>query len=1071
MVFTGQDLAELVDRARSIYERLDQGRAHATDEPGEPAADEVLERWCRIAARGDWPTFEKRLQWDGLDLRQARSILRSTDPSPEVPAWSETLNAMLAEVAAYAAQRADISGTTAGYRFLKHDHPLPFEDILVPFVSHASRQVASRAGSDYDLFAGEAHAAVERALLRSLADLFSRTLMAEFSAFRESRATNGRALYQAFVTELLQDQLRTFLREYSVLARLAAIVVDSWIDATHELLVRLGADRVAIRASFNVPGELGPVVSLVPSLSDPHNRRRFVVALTFQNGFRLVYKPRDLRLELAFQQLLGWLNAHGLSPAMKTLTVFTRAQYGWVEFVEQASCEGEDAARAYFGRMGTLLCLGYVFDGVDLHHENIMTSGAHPVVVDAETFFYPKPRPAAESRAGAQALRLANEQVRGSVLKTGMLPETRLAADGVCWDVSALGSGAQMLPGRTMHWQQTNTDAMRYDMVMVEQAASTQVPPSEPYLDDLIKGFEQTYRLLLEQRDNLLGEEGPLRRFANLPVRFMIRPTRIYGVLLLNGYHPRYLRNGIERSIALDAMSVGFLREAQQPYMWPVVQAEHRALEQLDIPRFTAVTDETWLATSAQERIGDCFPETGYRRALTRLRELEYEDMHRQISFVRGAFQGRRGNGHEAANGSRFDVEATPVDGSEELTAELALQECRKIAALLDSLAVRSDDGTASWIGLSCVLPTKQAAVRLLDMGLYDGISGIALFLAALARVSGDAAWRDLARAAVVPLQFTLRDDQIRERACKRVGIGGGFGTGSLIYSLVAIAQLLDDPELIEDAARAATTISASRVQDDEALDIILGSAGALLGLLKLHQVAGSASVLEQARTCANHILSRQIQSGEQRGAWPGVEPRALSSLSHGAAGVAYALTRLYEVTGDAALIRAARAAVTFEERLFVPDARNWSRTDAAADRLPAALRATWCQGAPGIALARLGMLAALTDSRVRADLDAALHTTAAHAVSNVDHLCCGNLGRADVLFTAGRQLARPDLQHAALHNAWRTVTRAQRVGTWAIAEQGGPYRHGFFQGRSGIGYALLRLTHPEVLPAVLMWG
>ena len=355
-------------------------------------------------------------------------------------------------------------------------------------------------------------------------------------------------------------------------------------------------------------------------------------------------------------------------------------------------------------------------------------------------------------------------------------------------------------------------------------------------------------------------------------------------------------------------------------------------------------------------------------------------------------------------------------------------------------------------------------------MGLHDGQCGIALFLSALARITGEARYRDLARAALAPLQFTVRDPQLWERACKRIGIGSGFGAGSVIYSLVVTSLLLDEPELIGDATRAAPFISAARVLEDDALDILLGSAGAMLGLLKLYRVTGDAAVLEQARACARHILSRQILSGEQRGGWPGVEVRSLSSFSHGAAGIAYALTKLHEVAPESDVIGAACAAIGFEQTLFVPEAGNWSRTDAAADRLPSALRATWCQGAPGIALSRLGMLDASTDGRIREDLDVALQTTAAHAVDNVDHLCCGNLGRADVLFTAGQRLGRSDLQQTALRNAGQVVGRAQRAGAWAIDEQGGPYRHGFFQGRAGIGYTLLRLTHPDALPDVLMW-
>jgi lantibiotic modifying enzyme len=243
-----------------------------------------------------------------------------------------------------------------------------------------------------------------------------------------------------------------------------------------------------------------------------------------------------------------------------------------------------------------------------------------------------------------------------------------------------------------------------------------------------------------------------------------------------------------------------------------------------------------------------------------------------------------------------------------------------------------------------------------------------------------------------------------------------------------------------------------------------------LLGLLKLYDATADATVLERARACAKRILSRQIESGEARGGWalPGQPP--LSGFSHGAAGIAYALVKLHAITDESDLLHAARAAVAFERTLFVPSAANWSRTNAPPDRLPASLRATWCQGAPGIVLSRLGMLDALGSAVVGEDLDAALETTACHPVNTIDHLCCGNLGRADALVVAGSRLDRPVLRHIALHRAGQVAARARRTGTWALPEDGGPYRHGFFQGRAGIGYTLLRFAYPGALPAVLMW-
>ena len=51
----------------------------------------------------------------------------------------------------------------------------------------------------------------------------------------------------------------------------------------------------------------------------------------------------------------------------------------------------------------------------------------------------------------------------------------------------------------------------------------------------------------------------------------------------------------------------------------------------------------------------------------------------------------------------------------------------------------------------------------------------------------------------------------------------------------------------------------------------------------------------------------------------------------------------------------------------------------------------TWCHGAPGIALARLGSLSIYQTDEILQDVEVALQTTQKYGLQGVDHLCCGN--------------------------------------------------------------------------------
>ncbi|MEI8354897.1 MAG: lanthionine synthetase LanC family protein [Deltaproteobacteria bacterium] len=89
--------------------------------------------------------------------------------------------------------------------------------------------------------------------------------------------------------------------------------------------------------------------------------------------------------------------------------------------------------------------------------------------------------------------------------------------------------------------------------------------------------------------------------------------------------------------------------------------------------------------------------------------------------------------------------------------------------------------------------------------------------------------------------------------------------------------------------------------------------------------------------------------------------------------------------------------------------------------------------------------------------------------VSAPDHLCCGNIGRAEILFTAGCRLGRLELKRGALANASKIVALSRTRGTY-IPDSATPSSLNFFKGASGIGYTLLRMVYPELLPSLLLF-
>ncbi|HWW88985.1 MAG TPA: hypothetical protein VNZ26_35575, partial [Vicinamibacterales bacterium] len=77
----------------------------------------------------------------------------------------------------------------------------------------------------------------------------------------------------------------------------------------------------------------------------------------------------------------------------------------------------------------------------------------------------------------------------------------------------------------------------------------------------------------------------------------------------------------------------------------------------------------------------------------------------------------------------------------------------------------------------------------------------------------------------------------------------------------------------------------------------------------------------------------------------------------------------------------------------------------------------------------------------------------------------------SDALFTIGRHLERHETVASALTLAEYVTGRARAAGHFRIGVSRFEYRvfdPGFFRGLSGIGYVLLRMAAPSLLPSVL---
>src|SRR5699024_3835915 len=95
-------------------------------------------------------------------------------------------------------------------------------------------------------------------------------------------------------------------------------------------------------------------------------------------------KPRSLKAEKAYQNFVSELSSK-LAIKLKSIMVLDYKQYGWEEYIEAKSCSTLIELKRYYYRFGVLIFVNYILNANDLHVENVIAMGEHPMVVDAET--------------------------------------------------------------------------------------------------------------------------------------------------------------------------------------------------------------------------------------------------------------------------------------------------------------------------------------------------------------------------------------------------------------------------------------------------------------------------------------------------------------------------------------------------------------------------------------------------------------------------------------------------------------------------------------------------------------
>lgn len=823
------------------------------------------------------------------------------------------------------------------------------------------------------------------------------------------------------------DGVKTF-NKYPEGIRRSMISIHHWIAECLELCSRLQSDACYISEFLDMDQNLH-ISGISSDKSDLHNGQRTVRVIT-AGAIQFVYKPRSVTCEAGYEMFSRGVNDLYGEMVLKAPRVLSRQGYGWQEFVPW-SATPEKSLPDYYWRCGALLAVITAFRGTDYHNENVIASNGYPVAIDHECFL----QPGAPGPSEAHFIPLLDVP-KYTVLSTGLLPEWFPLNNGRrLLEISGIGSlRNQVRPGH------------------IERPTNK---PTEPhptddhsrYTESICEGFSAVYKCLKKNKRAMKALVQSC--FSMADFRVVNRGTRIYYGLLRSALTPESL-NGVGPKF--NRLQLAY-EEKPHSDCEAILAEEKRALEDGEIPIFNIEAKGHDLTSRGQAISKNFASRSPLENAFEQLDSLSEKDLKYQETLITNAYAaiGYLGNSKERTVSRDFE------DKDWQYSEGGLLNEAKWIANQIHSRMMTDVNGHPSWLGFQLIPGTHAIRPNHLNHSLYDGLSGVLLFLAAYENVTRDSTHRETIERIIDKLEFALGPLVEKSPSVSLAAhLGGLAGLPSVIYSLHLVSSLCNLPRAKQLAKSLICVLKPDLIFQDVRLDFLGGTAG-LLAVLGAVDSMGDLVSDELIDVCVEHLITTQCDNG----GWetlPDFPP--LIGFAHGTSGILLPLTR-YAKSGRTVSM-AIEKALQYETQMFDTTVRNWPDL---RSRTKTTFKNNWCHGAPGTLLARHTLLPALKRHKIPADdfeLPDVRHDLISCEVRDCDHLCCGNMGLASIMSACGLTTAA---RHMTQHILQRKLNSKYYCLGMDNAER--VFGPGFFLGLTGIGYSLLRQVSPNI-PCVL---
>ncbi len=895
------------------------------------------------------------------------------------------------------------------------------------------------------------------------------------------RAPTSQERFQEFIRKIeTADVQKAFWEKYPYLKKLISKILRYQQKNFISLLTDLDKDLNTLIEKKLLPPHT--ILTKIHFTSDNHSNNKQVAILDFldnqQKKHRIVYKPRSADTDEALVIFLGWVNQH-CHLHLKITGCLNLKTHSWFEYVDFNYCENQQQLSLFYEEYGSLLAVAYLLSLSDLHFENIIAHGQHPVIIDCETLLTP---------LLDDLFNEAATPFHFNVWHTGLLPmRIGVNQENKGIEVSALAQKKQISLYKKMVWEKAGTDEMHLARIATHIKPKKNYPrlkeqrlSIKKYINNIHAGFNKTFQIFITHKNYLLSDASVLNGFKGIMTRLVLRETQEYAKLWHESFHPNLCQNKKKRDTYWQWLAQRYRNKRNYA---AIVTSEINALRQNDIPAFYAISDQNLLLPNKIPLI----KQSGWDLLQKQLKNnITWENLGKQNQLMHLSFttyfysKNNRDNKKILSDTKQKQRAKQDVSTTWIKIADTQLQKLIEEKHVIDNIT--------SWPYIQLIGKNPpQSVLQWTDWSLYSGKSGIMLSFFWGGKLLRQPIYQKQAQLLLQELHHSL----IQQKKLLAVDNLSAFeGYGGILFAVCMQKAYFSKENLFLDEiiSMLLSKINACII-NSEHLDIISGCAGTLLILLQCKHLIRSPLTESLILLLAQKIIQHYNFS------------QATLGLAHGISGIAWAISIYAQHTADETAIRWLKDALKKEYSLWKTQKTT--------------LGYSWCKGIVGLVQCVLARKEC-ADHPYQTALIKTMRSylNKPYVLTQRHSLCHGNLGMVDLVLGAfpehlntflpkqknfsfakaieNTKYIRPLSKLAPVRKVEGGSERRTGVYTSAHEDMSTEPTHkfstgiefetrsiddglpayatpGLLLGRAGLIYQALRLPYPEKIPSVLM--